>query len=106
MKVTRKQTGICPPTLHLCGQPLDPPVIGSNWSDLPPFLSTFEPESLFQIYVSLVRPHLEYASQVWITYKTGKIKTLENVQKFALIMCAVDDRGSVTVIFSAFSTPT
>ena len=37
MKVTRKRTGICPPTLHLCGQPLHgllqiswaPPVIRS-----------------------------------------------------------------------------
>ena len=32
-------------------------------------------------YISLVRPHLEYASQVWNAYKTGEINSLEGVQK-------------------------
>ena len=41
-------------------------------------------ESLFQMYISLVRPHLEYASQVWNPYKAGEINSLEDVQKFAL----------------------
>ena len=45
-------------------------------------------ESLFQMYISLVRPHLEYASQVWNPNKAGEINSLEDVQKFALRMCA------------------
>ena len=40
------------------------------------------------MYISLVRPHLEYVSQVWNPYKTGEINSLEHVQKFALRMCA------------------
>ena len=37
------------------------------------------------MYISLVRPHLEYASQVWNTYKTGEINSLEGVQKFECV---------------------
>ena len=33
-----------------------------------------------KLYVSLVRPHLEYASPVWSPYHTGDKKTLEKVQ--------------------------
>ena len=37
-----------------------------------------------QLYISLVRPHLEYASQVWDPYLQGDFDRLEAVQKFAL----------------------
>ena len=39
--------------------------------------------TLLQLYLSLVRPHLEYASTVWSPYKQKRIKHLE---KFALHM--------------------
>ena len=41
---------------------------------------------VMQCYLSLVRPHLDYATSIWSPY-TNKDKTLlENVQKFALRM--------------------
>ena len=43
-------------------------------------------ESLRQLYLSLVRPHLEYAAQLWDPYTQIDIDIdkLESVQKFAL----------------------
>ena len=40
-------------------------------------------ESLKQLYLSLVRPHLEYASQVWDPHLSKDRCALEKVQKFA-----------------------
>ena len=37
-----------------------------------------------QLYISLVRPHLEYAAQVWDPHLQGDVDKLEAVQKFAL----------------------
>jgi len=36
-----------------------------------------------QLYTSLVRPHLDYASSVWCPYKIGDIEDIEKVQKRA-----------------------
>jgi len=36
-----------------------------------------------QLYVSMVRPHLEYAFQVWSPFRVGDISRLEKVQKRA-----------------------
>ena len=45
-------------------------------------------ESLRQLYLSLVRPHLEYAAQLWDPYTQIGIDRLESVQKFALKLVA------------------
>ena len=45
------------------------------------------------------------ASQVWNTCKTCEIKTLENVQKFALRMCAKQWSNSYKDLLQLFSQP-
>ena len=41
-------------------------------------------ECIKQLYLSLVRPHLDYAAQVWDPHLQKDVQLLENVQKFAL----------------------
>ena len=48
------------------------------------FYNNVDPATLKQLYISLVRPHLEYASQIWDPYLQGDADRLEAVQKFAL----------------------
>ena len=63
------------------------------------------PASLFQMYISLVRPNLEYASQVWSPYKVGEVNSLEHVQKFALRMCTKSWDTSYQELLQLFSLP-
>ena len=44
--------------------------------------------TLLQLYVSLVRPHVEYAAPVWDPHLAQDINMLENVQKFDLRVCS------------------
>ena len=46
------------------------------------------PQSLFQMYLAFVRPHTEYASQVWDPHLQKDINQLQRVQKFILCICA------------------
>ena len=48
------------------------------------YYNNADPATIKQLYISLVRPHLEYASQLWDPYLQGDIDKLEAVQKFAL----------------------
>ena len=133
MRVTSKRTGIRPPTLYLRCQPLQEVdsykylgiLLSSDlsWSQhiqstcgkarkligliYRRFYQCSNSERLFQMYISLVRPHLEYryASQVWNPYKTGEINSLEDVQKFALRMCAKHWDSSYDDLLQPFSLP-
>ena len=48
------------------------------------FYQDVDTSTLKQLYVSNIRPHLEYACQVWDPYLQKDIDKLELVQKFAL----------------------
>ena len=45
------------------------------------FYDNASPSTLLKLYVSLIRPSLEYACQVWNPYLTKDIEKLEKVQK-------------------------
>ena len=47
----------------------------------------FDPELVRLLYVSLIRPHLEYAVPVWNLYLRKDIDILENVQHKASRLC-------------------
>ena len=48
------------------------------------FYKYSNPVCLKQLYLSFVRPHLEYATPVWDPYCSSHVDILEKVQKFAL----------------------
>jgi hypothetical protein len=62
-------------------------------------------ESLFQMYISLVCPNVEYASQVWNPYKIGEVNSIESVQKFALRMCSKNWNAGYEELLELFSLP-
>ena len=57
------------------------------------------------MYISLVRPNVEYASQVWSPYKIGEVNSIESVQKFALRMCAKNWNTGYEQLLELFSLP-
>ena len=65
-----------------------------------------EPPALFQLYLSLVRPHLEYASDVWDPHLLKDKTLIENVQKFGLRICAKQWDLSYNELLSNFAVPT
>ena len=114
MTVTRlRQHSVSPPTLLLKGEPMEKvdsyKYLGVTltsdltWSDhirnitaksrrlvgllYRQFYKWSSPATPSRLYVSLVRPHLEYASPAWSPYINKDINSLEPVLKFALNVC-------------------
>ena len=44
--------------------------------------------TMLKIYLTCIRPDMEYAVQVWSPYQKGHINALESIQKFALKVCS------------------
>ena len=51
------------------------------------FYGLVNPQQFMKLYSSIVRPHMEYASQVWNPHLKKNIDELENTQKMALRIC-------------------
>ena len=69
------------------------------------FYKDASPQTLFQMYLALVRPHNEYASQVWDPHLQKDIDQLECVQKFALRMCAKQWDLGYAELLNCFKVP-
>jgi len=69
------------------------------------FYKHAEPSALLQLYHSLVRPHLEYASDVWDPHLQRDIQLIENVQKFGLRICSKQWDLGYDELLSNFSVP-
>ena len=52
------------------------------------FYNNMSSDSLLQLYIFLVRPHLEYAAAVWSPHVKKDKDTLEKIQKFACRMAS------------------
>ena len=70
------------------------------------FYSMSSTTALLQLYASLIRPHLEYAVQVWDPFLSKNIQKLELVQKFALKMCCKSWNSTYSEILQQSSLPT
>ena len=62
--------------------------------------------TLKQLYLSFVRPHLEYAAQVWDPHLRTHINSLERVQKFALRMCCKNWNEPYDALLARTDLPT
>ena len=61
---------------------------------------------LLQLYLTVVRPHLEYAAPVWDPHQQGLSDSLERVQKFTLRMCMRDWSTDYTTLLQSSNLPT
>ena len=113
MMISRKKVRATPPTLNLLGSEIERVdsikylglTIKDNlsWSEhisnicskarrlvgmlFRQFYTCADSSTIRTLYLTLIRPHLEYANQVWDPYLVKDCKLLENVQKFACKVC-------------------
>ena len=61
--------------------------------------------TLLQLYISLVRPHVEYAAPVWDPHAVQDIQSIESLQKFALRTCSKQWDCGYSELLDAFNLP-
>ena len=62
--------------------------------------------AMIRLYLTLVRPVLEYGAEVWHPHLIKDIQALENVQKFALRICSKQWQMSYPDLLNHFKIPT
>ena len=70
------------------------------------FYSHSSPSTLIKLYISLVRPHLEYCSLIWDPSSPTLIQSLESVQLFALKLASKFRPFLIPSLKSQFNLPT
>ena len=70
------------------------------------FYTSSNTATLKQLYLSFVRPHLEYAAQVWDPHLRTHVNSLERVQKFALRMCCKNWNEPYDALLARTDLPT
>ena len=63
-------------------------------------------DTLIQLYISIVRPHLEYACPVWAPHMAKDIHAVESVQKFACRMATRNWKSGYHNVLSLTELPT
>ena len=69
------------------------------------FSNNTDPTVMVKLYLSLVRPHLEYGAQVWHPYTAKDTHTLEKVQQFGLRICTRHWNSSYQDLLDIFQLP-
>ena len=70
------------------------------------FYKNAETSTLLQLYISFIRPHLEYCSAVWDPYLLKDVEILEKTQKFGLKMCLKDWSSDYSDLMITAKIPT
>ena len=70
------------------------------------FLGCTYPVTLFNLYITLVRLHLEYACEIWNPHLKRDINKVEQLQKFGLRMCTRRWSSDYLDLLLLFSIPT
>jgi len=68
------------------------------------FYRNIQPSFLCRLFTSMIRPILEYACQVWDPYTVMNRQKIENIQKYALRICAGRWLASYEELLDVFYT--
>ena len=63
-------------------------------------------QTIFQLYLSCIRPDVEYAVPVWSPHQKYLIHMLEAIQKFALRVCSKQWKAEYSTLLAMYSIPT
>jgi len=63
------------------------------------------PPTMLHLYLSCIRPDLEYAVPTWDPHQQGLINSLEAVQKFAMRVCTKQWSSNYNALLNAYEFP-